>query len=67
MTAQAHQLGHDLERDAVYLAALTGIIANPQFFGAIHQGSPTAAAEFASETVAAVFGDDIAKPDTEPF
>jgi len=53
----AHQMGHDPERDAVYLAALTGIIANPQFFGAVHQGQPWGAVEFASATVAEVFGD----------
>lgn len=53
----SHQMGHDYERDAVYLAALTGIIANPQFFGATFQGAPSEAAFFASSVVAEVFGD----------
>jgi len=57
-----HQMGHDHERDAVYLAALTGIIANPGFFGPIHQGSPAAAADFASEAVSRVFRDADAAP-----
>ena len=56
-SAAKHQMGHDPERDAVYLAALTGIIANPQFFGAIHQGHPGAAVVFADSAVAEAFGD----------
>lgn len=52
-----HQIGHFASRDEVYLAAITGIIANPNFFGAIHQGSPSAAVAFASEVVSETFGD----------
>lgn len=38
---------------AIFNAALTGICANPAFFGAVMQGSPTAAVAFADEVVAA--------------
>lgn len=38
---------------AVFNAALTGILANPGFFGPIMEGSPTAAVEFADEVVMA--------------
>lgn len=61
-----HQMGHDPERDAVYLAALTGIIANPQFFGATYQGDPSGAAFFASSVVAEVFGDAKATGEAGP-
>lgn len=46
------------ERSAVFLAALNGIISNPNFFGAIFQQSPQAAVDFASLVVEAAFGDD---------
>lgn len=52
-----HLLGPDPERDAVFLAALTGIIANPHFFGALFQQSPSAAVDFASEVVERAFED----------
>lgn len=58
MTAQphaVHQMGRDAERDAVYLAALNGIIANPQFFGPLFQQSPQAAVDFAAKVVACAF------------
>ena len=54
MSGAIHRLGTDGELDAVFLAALTGVIANPGFFGAVMQGSPVAAVEFASEVVAAI-------------
>jgi hypothetical protein len=43
---------------AIFNAALTGICANPNFFGPILQGSPEAAVNFANEvTLAAIYGD----------
>lgn len=36
---------------AIFLAAIQGICANPHFFGAIYQGSPSAAVAFAQEVV----------------
>lgn len=47
----------ETERNAVFLAALAGIIANPTFFGPVMQGAPSAAVEFASEVVRVAFGD----------
>lgn len=38
---------------SVFTAALSGICANPDFFGAVMQGSPKAAAEFAFQCVEA--------------
>ena len=43
---------HDGYR-AIFLAALTGICANPALFGAVMQGSPSAAIEFADGIVLA--------------
>ena len=55
--ADQHRPGTDPERDAVFNAALTGIIANPQFFSFQFQQSPQAAVDFASEVVARAFQD----------
>lgn len=38
---------------AIFLAALTGITANPAFFGAIHQGEPRSAVKFAKDVLIA--------------
>lgn len=43
---------------AIFSAALTGIIANPAFFGSIYQQSPQAAVEFANEVVRAAIESD---------
>lgn len=45
---------------AIFNAALTGITANPMFFGPIMQGSPTAAVEFAEGVVMAAIAASIA-------
>jgi hypothetical protein len=43
---------------SIFNAALTGICANPAFFGQTMQGDPRAAVEFANEvTLAAIYGD----------
>lgn len=42
----------DPQRDAIFCAAITGICANPAFFGPLFQQSPQAAVEFASAVVA---------------
>ena len=48
---------------AIFNAALTGICANPNFFGPIMQQSPRAAVEFANEVVlAAIYGDKYIPP-----
>jgi len=52
---EVYRVGIDPELDAVFNAALTGICANPAFFGPIHQGSPVAAVEFASSVVFAIW------------
>lgn len=53
---------HDGYR-AIFNAALTGICANPEFFGFIHQGNPQSAVEFANEVVlAAIYGDKYVPP-----
>jgi len=49
-----HQVGLDPALDAVFCAALTGICANPQFFGPTFQQSPQAAVEFATEVVSII-------------
>lgn len=41
----------DPGRASVFCAALTGITANPAFFGALMQQSPSAAVEFAAQCV----------------
>lgn len=53
---------HDGYR-AIFNAAITGICANPIFFGADFQGRPEAAVAFASEVVlAAAYGDAYVPP-----
>lgn len=53
---------HDGYR-AIFNAALTGICANPNFFGHSFQGSPQAAVEFANEvTLAAIYGEAYVPP-----
>lgn len=48
---------------AIFNAALTGICANPSFFGPILQGSPEAAVNFANEvTLVAIYGDKYVPP-----
>lgn len=48
---------HDGYR-AIFNAALSGICANPNFFGSTMQGAPEAAVHFANEvTLAAIYGD----------
>ncbi len=47
----------------IFNAALSGILANSQFFGAVMQGEPKAAVEFANEvTLAAIYGDKYVPP-----
>lgn len=41
---------------SIFNAALTGLIANPNFFGPIHQQSPIAAVDFADQVVLAAGG-----------
>jgi hypothetical protein len=41
----------------VFTAALTGILANPNFFGSLFQQSPRAAVEFADQVVREAFYD----------
>lgn len=41
----------------VFNAALTGILANPAFFGALMQGEPEAAIELADRVVLAAISD----------
>ncbi len=43
---------HDGYR-SIFNAALTGIVANPNFYGPIMQGDPAAAVEFADKVVLA--------------
>lgn len=44
---------------AIFNAALSGICANPSFFGPTMQGDPRAAVDFANEvTLAAIYGDE---------
>lgn len=38
---------------AIFLAALQGIVANPNFFGPILQGEPASAVRFAQDVLAA--------------
>ena len=53
---------HDGYRE-IFNAALTGICANPNFFGSIMQGQPEAAVDFANEvTLAAIYGDRYVPP-----
>lgn len=48
---------------AIFNAALAGICANPNFFGATMQGDPRAAVDFANEaTLAAIYGDQYVPP-----
>lgn len=48
---------------AIFNAALAGICANPNLFGATLQGDPRAAVEFANEvTLAAIYGDKYVPP-----
>lgn len=48
---------------AIFNAALTGICANPNFFGSIMQQQPEAAVDFANEVVlAAIHGDAYVPP-----
>lgn len=47
---------HDGYRD-VFNAALSGICANPAFFGAQYQGSAAAAVEFALEVLRKALGE----------
>ncbi len=43
---------------SIFLAALQGICANPNFFGPIFQQSPNAAVEFAQACVRAAYGNN---------
>lgn len=53
---------------AVFLAALTGITANPAFFGPIHQGEPASAVRFAKDVLAAAIdATQSTGGDLEPF
>ncbi len=52
---EVYRVGTDPEFDAVFNSALTGICANPAFFGPVYQGSPFAAVEFASSVVFAIW------------
>ncbi len=53
---------HDGYR-AIFNAALTGICANPHFFGPLMQHAPGAAVDFANEVVlAAIYGDKYVPP-----
>lgn len=45
----------------IFNAALTGILANPHFYGPIHQGSAASAVEFADAVVLAA----TSQPDEE--
>lgn len=48
---------------AIFNSALSGICANPAFFGAVMQGDPRAAVDFANEvTLAAIYGDAYVQP-----
>lgn len=48
---------------AIFNAALTGICANPNFFGPIMQQNPQAAVEFANEvTLVAIYGEKYVPP-----
>lgn len=48
---------------AIFNAALSGICANPNFFGSIMQQQPEAAVDFANEVVlAAIYGDKYVPP-----
>lgn len=48
---------------AIFNAALSGICANPNFFGSIMQQQPEAAVWFANEVVlAAIYGDKYVPP-----
>lgn len=42
----------------VFCHALSGILANPEFFGPIYQGDPKAAVEFAIRITRAARGED---------
>ena len=42
----------------IFLAALQGFIANPNFFGFQYQGSPEAAVEFAQGCVSAAYNNN---------
>lgn len=53
---------HDGYR-SIFNAALSGICANPTFFGPVMQGDPRAAVDFANEvTLAAIYGDAYVPP-----
>ena len=57
---------HDGYR-AIFNSALTGICANPNFFGSTMQGDPEAAVHFAHEVVlAAIYGDKYIPPHARP-
>ena len=56
---------HDGYR-AIFNAALTGICANPAFFGAIYQGSPAGAVKFASDVLAAALTFTASLSDASP-
>lgn len=48
---------------AIFNAALSGICANPNFFGSIMQQQPEAAVDFANEVVlAAIYGEKYVPP-----
>lgn len=48
---------------AIFNAALTGICANPNFFGPVMQQSPQAAVDFANEvTLATIYGEAYVPP-----
>jgi len=47
---------------AIFRAALQGICANPEFFGAIYQGSPRAAVDFAKDIVRAALDQGVGEP-----
>jgi len=54
---------HGTLRDELAKAALTGIVANPEFFGPAMQGSPVAAAEFAVKCADALLAERARTPE----
>lgn len=64
MSLPAKWHNHDGYRE-IFNAALTGICANPHFFGPLFQQSPQAAAEFARDVVAAAIALTVSEPASE--
>lgn len=51
---------------AIFMAALTGYIANKDFHGPISQGNPRAAVEFANQVFIAAIEDNLARRALRP-